>query len=176
MKNLFIIGGTMGVGKTAVSQYLKHKLPAAVFLDGDWCWDASPFQVTEETKVMAIDNICDLLNRFIRCSAYENVIFCWVMHEQSIIDEILQKLDTTQCMVKVISLTATEETLRARIMSDVEKGRRTEDVLEKSIARIPLYQKLNSIKIETDGKNISEIAEEIINASTSGKTGHSEQH
>ena len=27
-----------------------------------------------------------------QCSAYENIIFCWVMHEQSIIDQLLQTL------------------------------------------------------------------------------------
>ena len=100
MKNLYIIGGTMGVGKTAVSQQLKSDLPNSVFLDGDWCWDASPFQVTNETKAMVTDNICYLLKKFLHCSAYENVIFCWVMHQQSIIDSILEKLDTQNCEVK----------------------------------------------------------------------------
>ena len=46
MKNLYLIGGTMGVGKTSVSQCMKQKLPDAVFLDGDWCRDANPFQIT----------------------------------------------------------------------------------------------------------------------------------
>lgn len=43
MKTLFMIGGTMGVGKTAVGKLLKEELNNSVFLDGDWCWDASPF-------------------------------------------------------------------------------------------------------------------------------------
>ena len=47
-----MIGGTMGVGKTTVCQQLKHDLPNSVFLDGDWCWDTNPFQVTDETKAM----------------------------------------------------------------------------------------------------------------------------
>lgn len=50
MKALYLIGGTMGSGKTTVSQQLKKDLDNSVFLDGDWCWDASPFQVTDETK------------------------------------------------------------------------------------------------------------------------------
>ncbi|MEG2316612.1 MAG: nucleotide kinase, partial [Clostridia bacterium] len=50
MTNLYMIAGTMGVGKTAVCQSLKQKLPNAVFLDGDWCWDANPFWVNDETK------------------------------------------------------------------------------------------------------------------------------
>ena len=67
MKTLYMIGGTMGVGKTTVGQQLKRTLPNSVFLDGDWCWDASPFQVTDETKSMVIDNICYLLNNFLKC-------------------------------------------------------------------------------------------------------------
>ena len=50
MKALYLIGGTMGVGKTTISQQLKKDLPNCVFLDGDWCWDADLFQVTEETE------------------------------------------------------------------------------------------------------------------------------
>ena len=61
MKTIYLIGGTMGVGKTTVSQQLKKKLPNSVFLDGDWCWDADPFQVTEETKAMVMRNICFVL-------------------------------------------------------------------------------------------------------------------
>ena len=46
----------MGVGKTAVSQQLKSDLSNSVFLDGDWCWDANPFQVTNEAKAAGISN------------------------------------------------------------------------------------------------------------------------
>lgn len=161
MKTLYLIGGTMGVGKTAVSQQLKHNLPNSVFLDGDWCWDASPFQVTEETKAMVEDNICYLLNRFLHCSAYDNVIFCWVMHEQSIIDSIVERLVIHSCDVKCISLLADEATLRARLTGDVERGVRTADVIERSVARIPLYHSLNTIKIDTSHKTIPMIADEI---------------
>lgn len=35
MKRLYLIGGTMGVGKTTVCQILKRQLPNCVFLDGD---------------------------------------------------------------------------------------------------------------------------------------------
>ncbi len=47
----------MGAGKTTVCNILKKKLKNSVFLDGDWCWDMEPFQVTEETKAMVMDNI-----------------------------------------------------------------------------------------------------------------------
>ena len=161
MKTLYIIGGTMGVGKSAVSQQLKLNLPNSVFLDGDWCWDASPFQVTAETKAMVTDNICYLLNNFLHCTAYENVIFCWVMHQQSIIDAITEKLDTQNCAVKCISLIADEANIRSRLMGDVERGIRSKDVIERSVARIPMYETLNTIKIDTNEKSVSMIANEI---------------
>ena len=161
MKTLYMIGGTMGVGKTTVCQLLKQDLPNSVFLDGDWCWDASPFQVTDETKAMVTNNICYLLNNFLKCSVYENIIFCWVMHEQSIIDCILKKLDTQNCDVKCISLVANEKTLCERLSMDVERDIRSEDVIERSIARIPMYQALGTIKIDTNAKTATMIANEI---------------
>lgn len=163
MKKLYLIGGTMGVGKTSVSQQLKKDLPNSVFLDGDWCWDSSPFQVTEETKAMVTDNICHLLNNFLCCSSYENIIFCWVMHEQFIIDSIVERLNTENCNVKCISLTTDEATLRNRLLSDINAGIRTEDVIERSVARISKYQSLNTIKIDTVNRTIQQVADEIAN-------------
>jgi len=161
MKTLYMIGGTMGVGKTTVCQQLKQDLQNSVFLDGDWCWDANPFQVTDETKAMVIDNICYLLNSFLKCSVYENIIFCWVMHEQSIINSIIEKLDTKNCAVNCISLVANEKSLRNRLSDDIERGIRTADVIERSVARIPLYQLLNTIKIDTNKKTVAMIVNEI---------------
>lgn len=160
-KTLYLIGGTMGVGKSTVCRELKGRLSDCVFLDGDWCWDADPFLVTEETKKMVIDNICYLLNNFIHCTAYQHVVFGWVMHEQNIIDTILERLDTSHCEVKLISLMADEECLRERINRDVQNGQRKPDVFGRSVARLPLYRELNTVKIDTSHKTVPEIAEEI---------------
>lgn len=161
MKTIYLIGGTMGVGKTTVCQQLKKELPNSVFLDGDWCWDASPFRVTDETKAMVTDNICYLLNNFLRCSAYENVIFCWVMHEQSIIDSIISRLNTEHCKVHCISLTVNEACLRERLSADIANGLRTADVIERSLLRIPLYRQLRTEKIDTSDKSVRAIVDEI---------------
>lgn len=162
MKKLFLMGGTMGVGKTTVGQILKRRLRRSVFLDGDWCWDADPFQVTCETKEMVLDNICFLLKNFLRCSAYENIIFCWVMHRQEIIDEILSRLDIEDCRVFCVSLVCTEDALVLRLQKDVEAGKRTADVIGRSVDRLPLYKQLNTFQVDTSGKDASAVAEEIM--------------
>lgn len=162
MKRLYLVGGTMGVGKTSACQLLKKRLPRAVFLDGDWCWDSDPFQVTGETKAMVIDNICHLLNNFLRCSAYENVIFCWVLHEQSILDDLLSRLDTADCTVKAVSLLCTPAALAERLQKDVAAGLRQADVVGRSLERLPLYGALNTRKIDVSALSPGETAEAIL--------------
>lgn len=161
VKSLYLIGGTMGVGKTAVSQALKGMLRNAVFLDGDWCWDMEPFVVNEETKAVVMDNICACLNRFLQCSVFDHVIFCWVMHEQAILDEILSRLDLTGCRVVPVSLVCTEPALRRRLQKDIDAGLRSADVLERSAARLPLYQKLRTIQIDTTTLDAKAVAQKI---------------
>ena len=161
MKKLYMVGGTMGVGKTTVCQILKRDLPNSVFLDGDWCWDSSPFQVTEETKEMVMGNICCLLNSFLRCTAYENIIFCWVMYEQRIIDAITESLASRDCEIYKLSLVASEECLRERLHRDVESGARTDGVIERSVERIALYDGLDTIKVDTSYKTARQVADEI---------------
>ena len=161
MKKLYLIGGTMGVGKSTVSQLLKKQLENSVFLDGDWCWDSHPFQVTEETKEMVLKNICTLLNNFLKCSAYENIIFCWVMHEQSIIDTIISHLTITDCRIFSISLVCSEAQLIQQLQKDISSGMRTEEIIKRSVSRIPLYEELDTIKINTTNKSAMEVAKEI---------------
>lgn len=160
-KTIYLIGGPMGVGKTTVCQLLKRRLDHAVFLDGDWCWDSDPFVVNDETKAMVLDNISHVLNNFIACSAYENVILCWVMHEQSIIDHILSHVDMGEYEIRLISLTADEDTLIDRLNKDIKQGIRTPEVIGRSLARLPLYDKLDTIKIDTTGKTPEQIVNEI---------------
>ena len=149
MKKLYLVGGPMGVGKPAACRILKEKLDHSVFLDGDWCWDMSPFLMTEETKAMVLDNICFLLNRFIRCSSIDHIIFCWVMHDQKVIDEIISRLDAEECAVYPLSLICREEILKRRLEKDIAAGKRKEDVVARSLERASHYQNLKTEKLDT---------------------------
>lgn len=162
MKKLYLIGGTMGIGKTTTCQVLKTKLDKSVFLDGDWCWDMHPFVVNKETKKLVLNNICALLNNDIKFNAFENIIFCWVMHEQSIIDDLLSRLDLKDVKVIAISLVCQKEALEKRIQKDINQGIRKPDVLARSVERLEMYQKLNTYKIDVSNKTIEEVVKEII--------------
>lgn len=110
---------------------------------------------------MVTDNIVFLLNSFFRCSAYENVIFCWVMHQQEIIDGIAERLEAYR--IKKISLICSPEALKKRLEGDIAAGIRQADILERSLARLPLYRDLSTEKIDVSGLSVEETAEKIIN-------------
>ena len=148
MKNLIFINGTMGAGKTSVCTELLQMLPKAVFLDGDWCWNMHPFVVTDETKEMVVGNIAHLLGSFLRCSEYQNILFCWVMHEQSIVDSILARVDMSQANYRLFTLTLSESALRERLARDIAAGKRDEDILNRSCARLGLYGRMYGTRID----------------------------
>ncbi len=161
MKNLVFINGTMGVGKTATCRELQKLLLNCVFLDGDWCWDASPFIVNDETKAMVLKNIAFLLSSFLSCSAYDNVLFCWVMHEESIADSIISAITKTPYNLHRYLLICTEAALRARLTEDVIAGARKEDIIDRSILRLSNYRKMSTQKIDVSGITAAQAAGEI---------------
>ena len=67
----------------------------------------------------------------------------------------------TSVFLLCVSLVADEKTLCERLSMDVERGVRSEDVIDRSIARIPMYQTLNTIIIDTNAKDVAVIANEI---------------
>lgn len=64
--------------------------------------------------------------------------------------------------MKKISLICDEISLKKRLEEDVNKGIRTAEVIERSIVRIPLYQQLETIKIDTSNKSIEAVVKEVL--------------
>jgi predicted ABC-type ATPase len=174
MKNLIIVGGTAGVGKTTTCRELQKTLPKNVFLDGDWCWDMRPFVVTEETKAMVESNIAHLLNGFLACSEFENVIFCWVLHQQYILDHLLAALNLNGYRAHCFSLVCTEQALVERLSLDIAAGKRDSGIIERSVPAIPLYDRLDTVKIDVSDISAADAARRITKhlANTTEKYRH----
>ena len=161
VKRLIFVNGTMGVGKSSVSHELKNLLTPCAFLDGDWCWDFAPFTVTEETKALVLDNAAYLLNAFLRCSAVRNVLFCWVMPARFVIDDLLSRI-TEPYSFQLFTLTASEQSLCARLNADIAAGNRTQDVVARSLAYLPLYESgMGGVMVDTSCRSAAEIAQFI---------------
>lgn len=153
MKKLIIINGTMGVGKSTISKALNQKLHNSVWLDGDWCWMMNPWRFTDENKAMVLDNICHILNNYIRNQSFEYIIFSWVIPSDAVMKMVLDKLDTNKTEVLKFSLICNEKTLISRMEAD----KRTEEGKTMSLSRLKTYASMDTIKIDTSEKSIVEI-------------------
>ena len=160
-KNLYIIHGTMGVGKTTVSQALLKELDDSVFLDGDWCWMMNPFIVNDETKAIVMDNIVHCINNFIHSSAYKNIILCWVIPSQEILDDLLDKLDIKDIHVYPITLMCNQDKLVERIQKDIDQGIRNKVVIDRSIQYLKNYESMNTIHIDVSDMTIEDTVKKI---------------
>ena len=158
MKTLYLVGGPMGVGKTSVCQLLKRRLDRCAFLDGDWCWDMDPFVVNDETKEMVLDNICFVLDRFLHCTEFENVVFCWVLHQQGIWDAILSRLDTRGWRVVRAALAASPAALVRRLQGDISRAPPPPAGVPRRPGRPPPHPKLGSPPIDTSERSAEETA------------------
>ena len=161
MKQLIIVNGTMGVGKTTTCKALQDLLQPGVFLDGDWCWDMKPFIVSEENKRMVLDNIGYLLRSFLKNTGYEYVTFCWVIDHQKIMDDILKRLEGCEYALHCFSLVCSEQALKSRILRDVNAGLRNPDTYRRSVSRVQLYDRMQTEKIDVSERSAAEAAEEI---------------
>lgn len=158
MKNLIIINGAMGCGKTTASKTLMKYLPRSVMLDGDWCWYMDPFRVTETTKTVVLDNIIYMLKNYMLCGEFENIIFCWVLNDESVIDRIKSEIERLGFDIYVFTLICGEAELERRLLKDVKSGARTDDVIKRALSYLRFYDNMDTEKIYADNLSAAETA------------------
>ena len=150
MKNLIMINGVMGVGKTTTCKILLELLPKCIFLDGDWCWYANPWVVTKETETMAMRNMSYLLDSYLDCSVYENIVFGWVLHKEGMTDHVLSGLKNTRYILHRFSLVCSESALIARLQKDIDNHVRKNVSWDHALATRSNFDTMDTIKIDVN--------------------------
>jgi broad-specificity NMP kinase len=160
-KTLVIVNGTMGVGKTTTCRLLLERLTPGAYLDGDWCWNINPFAVTTENQDMVIGNIVHLLRGYLTNTSLRYVIFGWVLHKSEIFDAVLRPLEDLAFETHKVTLTCSPAQLSGRLSADVAAGHPQADVIERAVARLALYDTLDTSKLDVGTKSAAEAADEI---------------
>lgn len=158
MKNIILITGTIGVGKSSVAHMLARQIMPVAYLDGEWCWQVYP---QHENQEALLDNMASLLRTYLQADSIENIILDWAVYDEAVIDALLSRLSTETFQLHKYTLVCPEETLRARLVYDITAGRRDASVVATSVEQMPLFEKMNTTKIEVSLQNDMEIARQI---------------
>ena len=110
---------------------------------------------------MVLNNITYIINNFLANSNSKYVVFNWVIHTDEIMNDILNKVNISNIDVYKITLMCNKEELIKRINKDIELGIRDENNIKRSLDKYDLYNKMDTIKINTSNKSIEEIVENI---------------
>ena len=160
------LNGPLGAGQTTGCTERMRLLPPSAFLDGDWCWYSDPFTVNDRTREMVLQNIGFVLSNFLRCPDYQNILFCWVMDRQEILDEVIRRirpaLDDSQAQLFCVTLSVSPQALRQRLQRDIDAGLRQPDIVERSLARLPLYRELSTRKMDVSDLSTEQAAQEVL--------------
>ena len=157
MVKLIIINGAPGVGKSVVGNLLFSRLDNSTFLDGDDVWRINPFEVNEITKGLVEENIASVLRNYIEAQ-YEYVILTWVLHQQSIIDNLLSKLNDLKFNTRIFTLIADEEVLLERLK--LNKTSKTDPDI--ALDRLKQSLKLTTEKIDTSSLKPGNVVDKIL--------------
>lgn len=161
MKNLILITGTIGVGKSNISLLLARMIEPAAYLDGDWCWQVYP---KEENQMAALDSVVGVLNNYLKQDGIDNIILDWTIYDEELINTLVARLDSAPFKLHKFCLTCDEDVLRSRLVYDITAGRRDASVVADSLMKLPLFAALNCQHIQVTVENDLDVVHQIIDA------------
>ena len=132
MKQLLLLLGPNGVGKTTTAAKLLDMLPHSAYLDADWCHAINPFPFTAETKKTVTENVFCLLRNYLLCPEIQTVIFPYGFHGQrkQLFETVSRRLEQEPLRFQLTSVRV--KTLEKSFFS----GRFAEAVLSRKTAAI----------------------------------------
>ena len=161
MKNVIILNGPMGVGKTTVGTAIAEKVPGTALIDGDWCMDLHPFVGNRETKKMAIDNILHMIGNYQNCSVCKSVVLVWLMDEEWVCEELAAGIQNLGLEVSEYTLICSEEQLRRQWAEDTTCPWRTDEWLKVSVKSLQHFSSLGNC-LDTSGLSAESVADRIL--------------
>lgn len=134
MKNLILVCGANGVGKSSACKALIEIMPGSAYIDSDYCRYMNPFRFTEEEIKIVVSNISTMMVNYFSCSTIEHVIFQYGFHgvRKRIFADILGVLDAETVpynFCPIILECEREENIR-RMKNDHRDNVRIERALE----------------------------------------------
>ena len=162
MKQLIVIVGPNGVGKSTTGMKIKEQYPRSAFVDSDWCRVMNPFALTDITKRTVMENMYCLLHNYLLCEEISTVIFTYSWHggRKELYDRVIKKLQNDGIAFReiVVILQCSESENRRRALVD----NRDEERIDRGMKNTFLfYDEFKYPCIDTTNMTVLEVVEYI---------------
>ena len=142
MKQLIVIIGPNGVGKSTTAREIVEQCQHTAYVDSDWCRVMNPFTFSPTAKETITENIFCLLQNYLLCDDVQRVIFthAWHGERKAIYENVIDKLHRT-CSFKetVVILKCAEAENRKRALKDGRDEKRVERGMEQTFTYYDLF-------------------------------------
>jgi chloramphenicol 3-O-phosphotransferase len=161
---IIIINGSLGVGKTSVSEELHHKFEKSVHLDGDNIGNVHPFEIYDDARIEHLYRTLQLLVGFHQKYGYQNFVINYVFESSGSLRNLLDLLRPFDAHIYTYWLTCDPKEQEKRIL------RRQRSGLDWELNRFVELQQIQAraaqdgfigIEVDTSALSSAEVAEEI---------------
>lgn len=163
MKQLIVIIGPNGVGKSTSARNIVSQCDKCAYVDSDWCRVMNPFEFTKITKKIVTENIYCLLRNYLTCEEIDTVVFTYGWHgeRKEIYEKVIDKLknDGIEFDEKIVVLKCSMEENIRRAMEDGRDMNRIKRGIEMTFS---FYDKYDYPCIDTTEIEPSKVAKQII--------------
>ena len=112
---IIIINGSLGVGKSSVSEQLHWKFDKSVNLDGDHIGYVHPFDIYDNARISHLYRTFELLIGFHQENGYQNFVINYVFESPESLQELLDLLHPLDSSIHTYWLTCNPEEQEKRI-------------------------------------------------------------
>lgn len=162
MKQLMVIIGPNGVGKSTTAREIVEQCPHTAYVDSDWCRVMNPFVFSSAAKETIAENIFCLLRNYLLCEEVQRVIFTYAWHgeRKAIYESVIDKLHRA-CSFKetIVILKCSEEENRKRAWKDGRDEKRVERGMETTFA---FYDSFDYPQIDTTDRTPAQAARQVM--------------
>lgn len=162
MKELIVIIGPNGVGKTTTAKTIIEQYKNVAYVDSDWCRVMNPFDFSEATKETVIENIYCLLRNYLFCDDINTVVFTYGWHgvRKEIYERVIIKLknDNIEFKETIIILRCSKEENIKRAVAD---GRDEARIKRGMKTTFSYYDVFDYPRIDTTDMTPLEVAQQI---------------
>ena len=171
MKQLIVLIGPNGVGKSTTARQLVEECDRVAYVDSDWCRVMNPFTFSKIKKETITENIYCLLRNYLLCNDINTVIFTYSWHggRREIYESVIAKLRGNNIKFKenIRVLKCSEEENIKLMLKD---GRDEERIRRGMKNTFSYYDNLSFLCLDTTNMTPLQTAHQIISLINSNLT------